>query len=210
MGWTSHDVVDAVRRRLGQRAVGHAGTLDPMATGLLILLLGKSTKRSGSFSGLDKSYRGSFRLGLRTDSWDLEGKILEERAVPDLTEEALRRAFQALVGEQMLPTPAFSAVKLSGKKAYALARRGEAMDMPPRPMRIARLELTAFETPEAHFELDCSKGTYVRSIAHVIGERLACGATLSSLVRTRIGDFRLEQAAALDHEDLSRLIRPVS
>ena len=210
VAWTSHDVVDAVRRRIGQRAVGHAGTLDPMATGLLLVLLGKATKRFPEFSGLDKSYRGSFRLGLVTDSWDLEGKILEEKPVPGLSEHALRQAFGELVGERPLPMPAFSAAKRAGRKSYVLARRGEAVDVAPRPMRIHRLEITAFETPEVYFDLDCSKGTYVRSIAHTLGERLGCGAALSSLVRTRIGPFRLEQAVEIENEDLPRFIRPAS
>ena len=208
VAWTSHDVVDAVRRRIGQRAVGHAGTLDPMATGLLLVLLGKATKRFPEFSGLDKGYRGSFRLGLATDSWDLEGKILEEKPVPALSERALQQAFGELVGERPLPTPVFSAVKRSGRKSYVLARRGEVVEVAPRPMHVLRLELAAFETPEVYFDLDCSKGTYVRSIAHVLGERLGCGAALSSLVRTRIGPFRLEQAVEIENEDLPRFIRP--
>lgn len=208
--WTSHDLVDAVRRRMGQRAVGHAGTLDPMATGLMILLLGKATKRSSDFIGLDKDYRGSIRLGVTTDSWDLDGRVLEEKAVPALTEDRLRALFSGMTGERSWMPPAFSALKRKGRKAYELARRGETVTVEPRASRIDRLELEAFDTPEVYFSMTCSKGTYVRSVAQELGVRLGCGAALSSLVRTRIGNFHLEQAASLEHEDLSRFIRPAA
>lgn len=192
--WTSHDLVDALRRKTGQRAIGHAGTLDPMATGLMILLLGKATKRSAEFSGLDKSYKGSVRLGIETDSWDLDGKIVREREVPALTEREIESLFEEFKGERLFSPPSFSAVKRGGRKSYELARRGEMLAVEPRSMRIDRLELLAYDEPEIYFDLDCSKGTYVRSIAHEMGSRLGCGATLSSLLRTRIGDFRLEKA----------------
>ena len=194
ISWTSHDLVDCVRRKTGIRAVGHAGTLDPMATGLMLLLIGNATKRSNSLMGLEKTYRGSIRLGVVTDTWDLEGKIVEEKTVPDLDAAALRRSFAALTGEQLLPTPIYSAVKIAGRKAYALARRGEAVEPEPRRMRIDRFDVESFESPEIYFSMDCSKGTYVRSVAYTLGSRLGCGAALSSLVRTRIDDFRLEDA----------------
>ena len=194
IAWTSHDLVDAVRRKTGQRAVGHAGTLDPMATGLMILLLGKATKRSVEFSGLDKSYRGSIRLGVRTDSWDLEGRVLEERPVPELAARTLSEVFGQMTGERLLLPPIFSAIKRGGQRAHAVARRGEVLEMEPRPMNIYQLVLDAYDAPEVYFSVDCSKGTYVRSLAYDLGERLGCGGTLSSLVRTRIGDLRLDQA----------------
>ncbi len=197
IAWTSHDLVDAVRRKTGLRAVGHAGTLDPMATGLMLLLLGKATKRSNELMGFDKSYRGSIRLGVVTDSWDLEGRTLEEKPVPATSVQELKKIMNALTGEQRLEPPIFSAIKRNGQKAYALARRGEAVEMEPRLMRVDRFELEAFESPEIYFDMDCSKGTYVRSLAFTLGAKLGCGAALSSLVRTRIGPYKLEEA--LDH-----------
>ena len=194
VSWTSHDLVDAVRRKTGQRSVGHAGTLDPMATGLMILLLGKATKRSSEFMGLDKSYRGSIRQGVVSDTWDLEGRILEERPVPELGEAVLSELFSQMTGERSLVPPAFSAIKRGGQKAYAAARRGEAVAIEPRPMHLYRFVLDGYEAPEAYFSVDCSKGTYVRSIAFEVGERLGCGAALSSLVRTRIGSLLLSDA----------------
>ena len=196
--WTSHDLVDLVRRKTGLQAVGHAGTLDPMATGLMILLLGKATKRSIEFTGLDKSYRGSIRLGTVTDSWDLEGKIVGEKPVPELSVSEIQKELDSLLGQQNFVPPAFSAIKKNGVRSHARARRGEIVVSEPRPMRIDRLTLERFETPEVYFDMDCSKGTYVRSIAFVLGEKLGCGAVLSSLVRTRIGSFKL--AEAMDEE----------
>lgn len=196
--WTSHDLVDAVRRRTGQRAVGHAGTLDPMATGLMIVLLGKDTKRSAEFTGLDKSYRGSIRLGISTDTWDLDGRILEENPVPALTAEEVAVHLRRLTGEHRLEPPAFSAIKTGGRKAYASARRGQAVALEARPMDIRRFELEAYEEPEVYFSIDCSKGTYIRSLAHELGRRLGCGGALSSLVRTRIGPYRLQDAKDID------------
>lgn len=192
--WTSHDLVDAVRRKTGLRAVGHAGTLDPMATGLMILLLGRATKRSAELTGLDKSYRGSIRLGMTTDSWDMDGKVLEQKIVLNTDDIYLREVFSGFTGPQSLPPPIFSAVKLEGRRAHAIARSGETVEMAPRPMRIDKFELEVFEAPEVYFGMDCSKGTYVRTIAHTLGERLGCGAALSSLVRTRVGHFRLDEA----------------
>ncbi len=203
IAWTSHDLVDAVRHKTGLRAVGHAGTLDPMATGLMILLLGKATKRSAELTGHDKSYRGTIRLGVVTDSWDLEGKILDEKPVPALDEKKLKQEMDTLTGKQHLDPPIFSAIKRGGVRAHALARSGEAVEMEPRLMRIDRFELEAFESPEVYFAMDCSKGTYVRSLAYTLGAKLGCGATLSSLVRTRIGDFLLSDA--LDHETFLKM-----
>ena len=196
--WTSHDLVEAVRRKTGLRAVGHAGTLDPLATGLMVLLLGKATKRSAELTGLDKTYRGSIRLGITTDSWDMDGKILEEKAVPSVPPQEIREIMETFTGEQNLEPPSFSAIKRGGKRAHSLARRGEVVVMEPRPMRIDRFELEAFESPEIYFVMDCSKGTYVRSLAQALGAKLGCGAALSSLVRTRIGTFHLEQALNID------------
>ncbi len=196
--WTSHDLVDAVRQRLKMRRVGHAGTLDPMATGLMILLLGADTKRSSEFMGMDKSYRGSIRLGVQTDSWDMDGRLLGEKPADFVLEKTLQEIFQTCCGEQMMMPPSFSAVKQSGKKAYEMARRGEAVALEPRAVKIHQFKIEAYDPPEIYFELSCSKGTYVRSLANLIGEKLGCGAALSSLVRTRIGDYHLKDARPLE------------
>ncbi len=210
--WTSHDAVDFVRRAAGQKRVGHAGTLDPMATGLLVLLLGAATKRSAEFMGLDKDYTGSIRLGVTTDTWDLEGKVLSEKPAGAVTRESLERIFAGLEGPQSIVPPAYSAIKQGGKKLYELARRGVAVEAPPREITVAEFRLERFESPEAYFFVSCSKGTYVRSLAHLVGERAGCGGTLSSLVRTRIGRWHLKDAMMLDRpstgEDIEcRLLR---
>jgi len=198
IAWTSHDLVDEVRRRLKMKRVGHAGTLDPMATGLMILLLGKNTKRSSEFMGMDKSYRGSFRLGVRTDSWDLDGKLVEERSADHVSGSELETIFREFHGEQGMIPPVFSAVKRSGQKSYVLARRGQAVTLEPRTVKVHEFKIEAYEPPEVYFELSCSKGTYVRSLCHLVGEKLGCGAAISSLVRTRIGGYHLKDARTLE------------
>ncbi len=197
-GWTSHDLVDAVRRHLAEKKVGHAGTLDPLATGLMILLIGKATRSAERFSGMDKGYGGSFRLGVNTDTWDLEGRVLSELSTSSITAPQVEAVFGTLTGDQALLPPAFSAVKKNGQRAYALARKGVAVEMSPRPMTIASFILERFAPPEVFFHVECSKGTYVRSLANETGLRLGCGATLSSLVRTRIGPYALKDAWAFD------------
>jgi tRNA pseudouridine55 synthase len=198
IAWTSHDLVDEVRRRLKTRRVGHTGTLDPMATGLMILLVGKETKRASEFMGMDKSYRGSFRLGVRTDTWDLDGRVLEESPSDLVSTEELETIFSGFYGEQEMTPPIFSALRRNGQKAYALARRGQPVVMEPRSVMIHAFKIEAFDPPEVYFYLSCSKGTYVRSLGHLIGEKLGCGATLSSLIRIRIGDYYLKDAQSLE------------
>lgn len=214
IGWTSHDAVDFVRRRAGQRSVGHAGTLDPMATGLLIILIGKATKLSSELMGLEKDYEGSMRLGLETDTQDLEGRIVSTSDWQAVTEEAVRSVCVGLTGPQSQMPPAYSAVKKDGHKLYDLARKGITVTVEPRQVVVSRFDVLAMNGPEVHFTVTCSKGTYIRSLASSVGERLGCGATLSSLVRTRIGTFQL--SSALHEKDLraqpreviqSRLIR---
>lgn len=192
--WTSHDAVDFVRRRIGQRAVGHAGTLDPMATGLLLLLLGKATKSCMALSGLGKEYTGGMRLGITTDTQDLDGRILSESDADGIGEAAVRKVFASLEGDQEQIPPAYSAIKQEGKKLYELARRGTMVQAKPRPISVKELHLLRFSPPEAYFVLSCSKGTYVRALCDEAGKRLGCGAALSSLVRTRVGEYSLEKA----------------
>ena len=199
--WTSHDAVDFLRRKLGQKKIGHAGTLDPMATGLLVLLLGKATKLSAEMTGLDKDYRGSIRLGVVTDSWDLEGKVLSEKPVTDVSRAQTEKAVTELRGPQSITPPAFSALKKEGKRYYAMAREGLMLEPPAREVMIADFGVEDFVSPEIFFFVSCSKGTYVRSLAYLVGQKLGCGACLSSLIRTRIGDYSLENALTVSQID---------
>lgn len=204
--WTSHDVVNRVRKKIGQQAVGHAGTLDPMATGLLVLLLGKATKLSNALSGLDKDYQGTFRLGIQTDTLDLEGKVIAQN--PDIsavTEQAIQDAFARFRGPILQTPPSFSAVKKNGKKLYELARQGTFVQVDPRPILISEFKLLKFESPEIYFFVHCSKGTYVRCLADEVGKVLGVGATLSSLSRTRIGNFYLTDALEYESFDTQSL-----
>ena len=195
--WTSHDAVDFLRRRLKQKKVGHAGTLDPMATGLLVMLVGNATKLSNDLTGLDKDYRGSIRLGTVTDSWDLDGKVLKA-VTPSVTREALEAAVAGLRGTVNITPPAFSAIKKDGKKFYEMARQG-VLDAPPdREVTVSEFRIERWASPEVYFFVTCSKGTYIRSLAHHMGEKLGCGACLSSLIRTRIGNFHLAQALTVE------------
>ena len=192
--WTSHDAVDFVRRRTGERAVGHAGTLDPMATGLLLILLGRWTKRSDALMGLDKSYEGTVLFGVDTDSQDLDGRILGEMSVPALNFEKISSVFGSFVGKTSQLPPAFSAIKNKGQKGCDLARRGLSVERKPREVTIREFDCLWYVEPEAFFSLSCSKGTYVRSLAYDAGEKMGVKSTLSSLVRTRVGSYRLKNA----------------
>ena len=201
--WTSHDAVDFIRRRLGQKSVGHAGTLDPLATGLLVLLLGKATKLSQELSVSDKEYAGSMTLGVSTDTQDMEGRVLAEKDFLGVERDEVESIFLSMLGAQQQIPPAFSAVKKKGKSLYAWARQGMAVQGDAREVTLSRFSLTEFSLPEIHFSLDCSKGTYVRTICNSVGEKLGCGATLSSLVRIRSGNFLLKDA--LSQKEVSEL-----
>lgn len=194
-GWTSHDVVAAIRGRfLRGTKVGHTGTLDPMATGLLVLLVGRATREAQRFQGLPKVYEGRIRLGVETDTADLEGKVLRERPVPELTPERLQAVFDEHVGTLELPPPIYSAVKFHGRPLYDYARRGLEVAVKPRPQTVTEWELTSWRPPEAGFRMHCSAGTYVRSLAVSAGERLGCGAAVSELRREMIGDVNVASA----------------
>ena len=193
-GWTSHDVVAVVRRGLPRGTkVGHAGTLDPMATGLLLLMIGPATKRAQELQGLPKTYSGTIRLGVETDSGDATGAVLKEAPVPPLTEADLSALFARLVGKRVLPVSRFSAMKVGGKALYKYAHRGEAAPEVKREMEVTSWELTSWRTPEAGFRLACASGTYVRSLAVLVGAELGCGATLSSLRRETVGPWRVPE-----------------
>jgi tRNA pseudouridine55 synthase len=192
-GVTSHDVVDAVRRALSVRKVGHAGTLDPMATGLMLVCVGRATRLLRYLSGLGKSYEGSARLGVETDTLDAEGAVLSESEV-DVGEPALLAAFASLTGEIEQIPPAHSAVKVGGRKLYEAARKGEVLEAPPRQVRIDSYELVSFASPSFDFRVACSSGTYIRSLVADTGRALDCGAHLTALRRTAIARFTVAEA----------------
>ncbi len=196
---TSHDVVARVRHKLRQKRVGHAGTLDPMATGLLLVLVGKSTRLSQYLMSGDKEYEGEMTLGVVTNSQDAEGEVVETRPVPaDLDRAKIEAVMQTFRGDQYQTPPMFSAIKVDGVPLYKMARKGEEVDREPRFIRIMAIEVLGVELPKIRFRVRCSKGTYVRTIAHDFGQKLGCGAHLSALRRTASGDLRVEQAIRLE------------
>ncbi len=197
-GITSHDVVSKLRRIFHIKKIGHAGTLDPMATGLLVMLIGKATKVSQFLMSMDKEYTGTIRLGQSTDSQDADGELVEERPVPDLGEDAVRKEMKSFIGDQYQTPPMFSAKKVNGQALYKLARKGKTIEREPRVINIAKFEMSRFELPEIDFLVACSKGTYVRTIAHDLGERLGCGGHLCRLHRTGVGQFRVEKSATIE------------
>lgn len=192
-GMTSHDVVDAVRRALGTRKVGHAGTLDPMATGLLMIGVGRATRLLRFLRDLPKTYEGTGVLGAETTTLDAEGEVTRTAPVT-VTRDELERAAAALEGESMQRPPAYSAVKVGGRKLYEAARKGEALEAEPRPIRIDGFEILAFASPTFEFRVTCSGGTYVRVLVADVGSALGCGAHLARLRRTAIGPFRVRDA----------------
>ncbi|MDR3317589.1 MAG: tRNA pseudouridine(55) synthase TruB [Puniceicoccales bacterium] len=197
MGWTSHDVVAKLRHKLGVRKIGHAGTLDPMATGLLILLVGNATKISQYVINQNKSYEGNLRLGQETNSYDSEGEIVATHEV-NLTESIIRECALQFLGDQLQLPPMFSAKKINGQPLYKLARKGEIIERESRSVKIYEFLIQEITLPYVAFGVGCSKGTYVRTLVHDMGQKLGCGAHLSALRRTKIGHFRLEQAAVLE------------
>ncbi len=205
LDWTSFDVVKKVRNTLRVKKVGHAGTLDPLATGLLILCTGKYTKRIDEIQGQEKEYTGTIRLGEVTPSYDRETEVTETRDISHLTREAIEAAANTFVGTIEQVPPIYSAVMVDGKRAYDLARKGKSAELKARTITINAFDITAIEGAEVHFRVICTKGTYIRSLAHDLGEKLGCGAHLSSLVRTRIGDYKL--ADALTIEDVQEIRR---
>lgn len=196
--WTSHDAVGMVRGRHKINKVGHGGTLDPMATGLLVLLLGKCTKRSEWVMQGDKVYEGTMTLGATTDSQDADGKTLETQPVPELSEADILDAFALFTGDIEQVPPMVSAIKKNGVPLYKLARQGKTIEREPRPVTIHRLELLSLSLPEIHFRTRCTKGTYVRTLAHDIGQHLGCGAHLSALRRTESGRFNVKDAVEVE------------
>ncbi|MDR2863555.1 MAG: tRNA pseudouridine(55) synthase TruB [Puniceicoccales bacterium] len=198
-GWTSHDVVGRLRSLLQMRRIGHAGTLDPMATGVLVILLGKATKASQYLMSRDKEYEGTLRLGQVTDSQDADGSIMETNPVPaELDAGTLTAAMRKMEGDQYQTPPMFSAKKIQGVPLYKLARKGQEVDREPRFIHVEKFALLGYTAPDAAFRVACSKGTYVRTLAHDLGRTLGPGAHLVALRRTASGDHRIEQAVTLD------------
>jgi len=195
-GMTSHDVVAQVRRLCGQRQVGHAGTLDPLATGVLILCLGRATRLAEYLQAHPKRYQATLRLGETTDTFDAEGQVVRQAPIPPLTSAELSGYLQRFRGVIQQRPPAFSAVKRSGVPAYRRARRGEAIDLPARTVHIAELKLLEWTSPHLRLEIVCSAGTYIRSLAHDLGEAIGCGAHVVALRRLASGPFTVADAVA--------------
>ena len=200
--WTSFDVVNKLKGILRTKKIGHAGTLDPLATGLLILCTGKMTKQIDTYQGQEKEYTGTLILGQTTASYDLETEPTPRVDISHITAEAIRNAAQDFVGSIQQVPPAHSSVKVDGKRAYTLARAGKPVELKPRTVEIKLFEITDCSIPEVSFRVVCSKGTYIRSLAHDLGNRLGVGAYLSQLCRTRIGNYQLEQASTLEEISL--------
>jgi tRNA pseudouridine55 synthase len=196
--WTSFDVVNKLRYRLKMKKIGHAGTLDPLATGLLIVCTGKMTKQIEGFMGLEKEYTGKFVIGQTTPSFDLETEVSEPRDINDIDELQLRETAKKLTGKISQLPPMHSAIKVGGKRAYKFARAGKEVELQPRPVEIMVFDITEFKAPEVSFRIVCTKGTYIRSIARDFGEALGAGAYLSDLCRTRIGPYLLSDAISID------------
>ena len=202
--WTSFQLVNKVRWlirknfRIKKIKVGHAGTLDPLASGLLILCTGKATKRIEELQGQEKEYTGSFTLGATTPSYDMETEVDDTFPTKHLTSEKIEEATKAFLGDIQQRPPVFSALKKDGKRLYEYARSGEEVEIPTRTVNISEFEITEIELPEVHFRVVCSKGTYIRSLAHDFGKELKSGAYLSTLRRTRIGNYKVENALTVD------------
>lgn len=196
-GWTSHDVVAAVRRLLNEKRIGHLGTLDPLATGVLPLAVGTAT-RLVEYASYDKEYAAVCLLGRTTDTFDITGKTLAETPTEGLAAEAVRKAVMDLVHVTEQEPPMVSAVKLGGRKLYELAREGITVERKPRPVRIREVEVLSVELPRATFRVVCSPGTYVRVLCRTLGEALGVGACMETLERTRVGPFLLKDSLDLD------------
>lgn len=201
--WTSFDVVNKLRYTIKHKTglkkikVGHAGTLDPMATGLLIICTGKFTPRINEFQDQEKEYTGTFTLGSTRPSYDLETEIDATYSVEHINEESIEAARRQFIGPQQQIPPIFSAIKMDGKPIYKAARRGEQVEVKPRAITIHEFEITGIKLPEVHFRVRCSKGTYLRSLAHDFGQALESGAYLSALRRTKIGEFDVQNALSV-------------
>ena len=214
-GYTSHDVVAKLRGILKQKKIGHTGTLDPQAQGVLPVCLGKGTKLCDLLADHDKEYEAVLRLGITTDTQDMEGNVLQESSV-QVSEEEVRTCILSFQGEQMQVPPMYSALKVNGKKLYELAREGKVVERKARPVTFHKIEVLWMELPKVKIRVQCSKGTYIRTLCNDIGEKLGCGGCMEELLRTRVERFALEDAVKLDEvqkameeETVDSLILPV-
>jgi len=197
VGMTSHDVVQAIRNGTGLRRAGHTGTLDPRASGVLVILVGPAVRLSEYVSASDKRYQAIIRMGGKTDTFDSDGKMTQANQPVDVTESQFEEVLKTFVGEIEQTPPPYSAVKVQGRKAYEMARKGEEVDLAPRKITVHHLEVLEWAPPEAVIDVHCSSGTYVRSLANDLGEKLGCGAYLVGLRRTKSGRFSLRDATPL-------------
>ena len=198
LGWTSFKVVNKIRKTIGIKKVGHSGTLDPMATGLLIICTGKKTKELSNYLGLDKTYTGTITLGKTSPSMDKETEITETGIDENINEESIKNAAKEFVGEIEQTPPMYSAIKVKGKRLYKLARNGVEIERPVRKVRINSFLIKNIKIPDVEFGVNCSKGTYIRVLANDLGKKLGCGGILSELRRTAIGEFRIEKALKVE------------
>jgi len=204
-GYTSHDIVEIVRKRLKIRKVGHAGTLDPLAEGLLVILVGGYTKLFQKFSSLDKEYLGIMKLGETTTTGDSEGRIIKVRSFKDISEEKIKKVFSSFCGEIEQIPPMMSAKRIGGKRLYKLARRGIIIERPSKKVKIYEIKILNIQKPFVDFYVRCSKGTYIRKLVEDVGDKLGCGAHVTKIKRIAVGPFRLENAISLEEIDYSRL-----
>ena len=202
--WTSFDVVKKIRNALKIKKVGHAGTLDPLATGLLIICAGKMTKQIDTFQQQEKEYTGTFVIGKTTESFDLEKEVVKVADISHVTEADILAAVEQLTGEIQQIPPMHSAIRKDGKRVYESARKGITLELDARTVTVSTFEITGISLPEIHFRIVCTKGTYIRSLARDLGELLGVGAYLSALTRTRIGKYKLEDA-----DNLTELIEKI-
>ena len=196
-GYTSHDVVAVLRKVVGQKKIGHTGTLDPDATGVLPVCLGRATKVCELLTDHDKTYEALLLLGKTTDTQDISGEVLEERDPGDLTEEEVRSCIESFIGEYDQIPPMYSALKVNGKKLYELAREGKTVERKSRKVQIHGIRILEMNLPHVRMEVDCSKGTYIRTLCHDIGQKLGCGGCMEELLRTRSGNFVWEDSMTL-------------
>jgi tRNA pseudouridine55 synthase len=197
--WTSFDVVKKLRGKLKIKKIGHAGTLDPLATGLLIICSGKMTKQIDNYQGMEKEYTGTLVLGQVRPSHDMETDVTETKDISHISKEMIVSATKQLTGDIMQTPPLHSAIKIEGKRAYAFARKGKEKKLEPRPVNVSLFDITKINLPEVEFRIVCSKGTYIRSLVRDVGESLGVGAYMSALCRTRIGEYKLEEAQEIEN-----------
>ena len=196
-GFTSHDVVAKLRGILHMKKIGHTGTLDPDAEGVLPVALGKATRLVDMITDKEKTYEAVMRLGVVTDTQDMSGTVLSQTTELSVTEEELCTVVSSFVGDYMQVPPMYSALKVNGKKLYELAREGKTVERKPRPVHFYEIEIPDISFPQVRFRVTCSKGTYIRTLCHDIGEKLGCGAAMESLLRTKVGRFTLDDAITL-------------